>query len=141
VEGEAKACKKCGAVKFLTEFAKNSFTKDGRLNCCKACANERAKTYRAENIEKLRENRGARHIKYKLAHPDKIRAEKKKFYWENRDKCILKMKVRSKRLVEEGSAGYIASLLGSPIAFLNPLLIEAKREHLRLVRLIKEQSK
>ncbi len=45
------------------------------------------------------------------------------------------------RQVMGPSDSYVARLLGRPVAELVPELIEAKRKHLRLVRLVKERTK
>lgn len=50
-----KECNKCFDKKPLTEFYKAKGMKDGRLNKCKECTISDVKTYRENNIEKVRE--------------------------------------------------------------------------------------
>lgn len=47
-----KQCTKCGEVKPLTEFHKNSQLRDGHVNLCKPCACAKAKAWVAENTER-----------------------------------------------------------------------------------------
>lgn len=50
-------------------------------------------------------------------------------------------KARDAKYCASLTDGYIAQLLGLPVKKAPPQLIELKREHLRLVRLLKEKTK
>jgi hypothetical protein len=64
-----KTCRKCLKVKKISEFHNHRNMKDGHLNFCKLCVQDRIREYRLNNIEKLR--------KY-----DKKRWKKK---WKNKE--------------------------------------------------------
>jgi 5-methylcytosine-specific restriction endonuclease McrA len=49
-----KKCSKCGEIKELSDFYKDSYSKDGRYSICKLCKNKATKKYRESNPEKDR---------------------------------------------------------------------------------------
>ncbi|KRF10751.1 hypothetical protein [Paenibacillus sp. Soil787] len=53
---QVKQCRKCGETKALTDFYKQSTSKDGVHSYCKTCNNAHAKRWHKENREKYLEN-------------------------------------------------------------------------------------
>lgn len=51
---DTKTCKKCGYVKELSFFVKNSSCKNGYSNTCKLCKNKYHKKWRVENPEQAK---------------------------------------------------------------------------------------
>jgi hypothetical protein len=49
-----KRCAKCGEFKSLSDFHKDRKSKDGHMRVCKTCNKAYARTYYAENTEKVR---------------------------------------------------------------------------------------
>ena len=78
-----KVCSKCGELKKLSEFYKESSRKDGKCIYCKQCKNESKQNWRIKNREK--QNKYTR--QYFIKHP-----EYGKRYWNEhpkfREKCI-----------------------------------------------------
>ena len=64
--GEVKRCRKCGAVKPLTDFYANSTAADGREGRCKNCSNAYNRAYSREHPESGR-RRTAKHLR---EHPE-----------------------------------------------------------------------
>ena len=60
---ESKQCTKCGEVKPLDEFKKNSRVISGRANVCKECARESNRAYRERNPVKEQDAKRAREYK------------------------------------------------------------------------------
>jgi len=102
-----RTCSKCGEEKPLTlEYfhRDKSNIRCGLIAyCCKVCRNKQTQKYREENPEKIRannkkwyeENREkslARMKKWRKENPEKIRARKKKWYEDNREKVSARMK-------------------------------------------------
>jgi hypothetical protein len=54
-ESSAKECRKCGAVKSVTEFTRNRSTADGLDRRCKACIAAASRAWRERNPGKQRE--------------------------------------------------------------------------------------
>lgn len=77
-----KACKKCGDVKPLSEFHKNSALKDGHVNSCKVCACARAAAWVAANPERQRNNNKA----YRDADPAAAVARAAELVCKNRER-------------------------------------------------------
>ena len=98
----SKACVKCGEVKSLPSFPKDSRRKDGRRARCKVCVSgdnraqyekntDQVKQYQREryaaNPERERERK---RIEYrtKVERISRIRASQRRYYWRNRAACI-----------------------------------------------------
>jgi len=63
-----KYCPSCTKYKDVTEFGKCSSRSDGLLTYCKACANEKARKYRATDAG--REKRKEYHTNWRAENPD-----------------------------------------------------------------------
>lgn len=75
-----KKCKKCGEVKELIEFYKNSKMKDGYVNNCIKCEKEKRKKYRNDNKEKISK---ANKI-YRENNKDSIKEYRDNYYLNNK---------------------------------------------------------
>lgn len=66
----AKACRKCGETKAISEFYRNKGSRDGRSNSCKVCNNASTYAWRAANPG------GHARIqqKYRTKHPERAQA-------------------------------------------------------------------
>lgn len=62
----SKACTKCDLIKPLTDFWREAKCRDGHKGECKDCSNERRRAWTAAN-------------------PDKVRAQRRRYYEENGD--------------------------------------------------------
>ncbi len=69
-----KKCRKCGQVKRLDEFHTQKGMKDGHNSICKQCVLEHKKQYRLDNLEK-------------------VTAQNKKSYYNNRQKRLVSVRV------------------------------------------------
>lgn len=59
-----KSCTKCSVIKFLSEFSKDKYTKDGFTHQCKMCRRLNTKKWANKNLEKIqtyRQNNRAKH--------------------------------------------------------------------------------
>jgi len=115
---ETKICIKCGEEKSLNSFYKDYNSK------CKMCCIEYSKKYREQNI-------------------DKCHKSGKKYREQNRDKCFEYSRKKHKQNKENLTNTYIRNLLNNGISRIKnkdiPLeLIQAKREQIKLFRLIKQ---
>ena len=63
-----KPCKKCGETKPLSDFYTNAQLRDGHVNTCKQCCNERSKAYHSKPENKERKQIRQRQYRTK---PDK----------------------------------------------------------------------
>jgi len=93
--------------------------------------------YRAENLEKVRARDAKYYAKYRAENPEKVRARDAKYRAEN----VEKERANYAKYYASMTDGYVAAKLGFPVKKVPPQLIELKREHLRLVRLLKEKTK
>ena len=75
-----KTCTKCKQTLHLTEFRKQSSTKDGLKYCCKECDNKAAKSYYKKNkgkiVNKVKE--------WQKNNPEKVKGYKKSYYGKNK---------------------------------------------------------
>ena len=77
-----KRCSKCGEMKALSEFSKDSGSKDGLRWGCKACVAAYTKEYYTQH----RERALAYAKEYRAANPEKVAASQKKWARENPEK-------------------------------------------------------
>lgn len=95
---DCKKCTKCGKVKPLSEFHKNSCRKDGHRARCKECEIVYAKAYREANRENMAAKRrefyrlnpgkhydAAYQRQYREAHKAKNKAYQKQWYLDNKE--------------------------------------------------------
>ena len=161
-DAQLKKCTKCGEVKALEAFGKVFANCDGLNYVCKSCVNIRNKEYYA-NDESLRVKRK----KYCLDH----KTEAKAYYAVYRIKNLEKIKLREAAYIKTDHGkktktrsinpisrrrsaqkirktladGYVKRIIlasiGVRTSAIPPELIEAKREQLKLHRLLKELTK
>ena len=77
-----KTCTKCKHTLPLTEFRKQSSTKDGLKYCCKECDNKAAKSYYEKNKQKI----VSKVKEWQKNNPEKIKGYKKNYYTKTKDK-------------------------------------------------------
>lgn len=76
-----KTCARCGKTKPLSEFYKQSASKDGHGSWCKMCMDERRKI----NLAASKKGRVARDAAYYQANKERIRARGRNYYEAHRD--------------------------------------------------------
>ena len=86
-----KRCSKCGEEKELACFYKSNDRKDSVKNICKKCSSDKAKKYRLDNYEKVRE----RERRYRLNNPEKVKLAIKKWELANPEKVKERVKRRN----------------------------------------------
>ncbi|MFA5195601.1 MAG: hypothetical protein WC401_07365 [Bacteroidales bacterium] len=74
-----KRCKKCGALKPLTEFYQYKKAKDGHQSNCKVCSLEISRQWRAENPKKVKEDIR----RWRAKNPGKTRESCHQWYIKN----------------------------------------------------------
>jgi GNAT superfamily N-acetyltransferase len=79
---EKQICKQCGASKPLADFYKNKIKKNGHDSKCKLCRSTRAKQYRADNQEAIKQQRK----QFYNDNRDRLVTEKRQYYQDNKDK-------------------------------------------------------
>ena len=140
-----KTCTKCGEVKALDAFHKNSTRKDGICEICKACVQARGKTYRAANSEKIAATAAAyraanidaevkRWAAYRAANREKQSTYKAAYRLAN----IEMYRARNSANKENLTPCYIAHVMRIKTSELTPGLYELKREQLETRRLAKQ---
>lgn len=141
---ETKRCSKCGEVKAVDAFHRHSKMKDGRQTYCKLCAYAIKAAWRDANPEKERASTNARHA----LNPEKNNVRVRAYYFRNhqaqrqRNKLWVKANAYSVNESHRNSLSYARTLLvGRNSEFdLLPELIEAKRAHLQMVRILKKEK-
>lgn len=78
-----KTCKKCGEFKGLGEFTRHKGMKDGHINECKDCVNERVKEHRINNLERVRERRKEYYQKNVEHYRERSKEYSKEYYQKN----------------------------------------------------------
>lgn len=143
-----KTCTKCGGTKALTDFSKRSKgTADGLRSQCKACDaddrlalrlrdpvafNEKAREKYARNRERCIATSMRSHQKHRGRIRERCRA---------RGYSRLHAKKGREELSDKYVVGLLAERSGMSRSSIPSELIEAKREHLRLSRLLKEKRR
>jgi len=101
---EEKRCSKCGEVKPVREFGRQSRNRDGLQSRCRACERARRKAYYEANKEKERasqkvycdahrEEACARSMAHYYADLEKSHAKNKAYYDANREECCARQVV------------------------------------------------
>ena len=88
-----KQCNVCKEALSIEEFGKDKKNKDGRSYRCKNCNNKRAKLYRENNADKLKEAKKNEYQRNKERR--KVRA--KEYYEENKERIIKRNSDYAKR--------------------------------------------
>jgi Na+-translocating ferredoxin:NAD+ oxidoreductase RnfC subunit len=147
-----KTCSKCGAVKLACEFPKGT-------SRCKPCRAALKARYYAENAQAIR----ARHARYYAENAEAFNARHARYRAENAEALkayraenaeALKagqaryraenaeaIKARLARYRSKLASGYVALLLGIPVAQVPEHVIELKRSIMRGKRLIRQLDK
>ena len=94
---ETKLCKRCNALKALTEFHSITNTKDKLKSNCMVCERERRKIYYANNKQIFKKSAQ----KYFKENKEKILARKKLYEQENKEKLKETSKKARKIWVEK----------------------------------------
>ena len=96
---------------------------------------EYAKAWRKRNPEKVRE----RNRRYRRRNSEKDTTTTYLWRTRNIERVRKTDRKKSKKAVSVLTNSYIASILGISVKYLSKELIEAKREHMKLNRLLKEK--
>ena len=160
---ETKFCSKCAISKNISEYPLNKSCRGGREGVCKTCRSRSRKPVNHKaHYQKYKEKHKARSRQWRAANPEKSRSywaklESKPDYdpraWEKRNpdrakeakrlwaRDNLDYSAKKKAGIASLSNHYLAELLGSSVAKLPPELIEAKRVHLQIHRLLRDMTK
>ena len=112
-----KKCTKCFVDKEITEFNKNSKTKDGRREICKSCQNEYNKKYYNSNkdyYKKYKMKWSSNNIDYMRdyynSNKERIKIYNKQYYQKNRDfilnNCTNYYYINREKIIERISKYY-----------------------------------
>lgn len=149
--GQLKTCSKCKQELPVTAFHKNRSRPDGLRTYCKFCHCATNRKWSNENPEKVRATRkicvNNNPEKYRItkeswkkANLEKVTNYKRKWEKNNPEKTRLNQSKKAKELRD----GYIVYILNKTYGLTRELipqeLIEAKRAHLQLVRILKEDK-
>lgn len=151
-----KRCSKCSDLKPLEGFHRCKNTADGLQSRCKECACDAARRYYQENIERQKVVKAAyqkihseEHRRRSLAYVRrreaedpafrKRRAEAQAAYRRRHPEASTEASNRAKKELSDRYVAYV--LRKSSGIEPTPALIEAKRTHLRIKRLLKEMRK
>ncbi|MFZ3286627.1 MAG: hypothetical protein WA191_07225 [Telluria sp.] len=135
----SKVCRKCGAVRQLSDFYRNKGALDGLSGRCKQCANSATREWDLKNPDRRREIDATRRAKKLLKDgPEKyrqyIRDKVAKWAAANPGKVSAKARERVLSLSDR----YIArSHFGLPLEIIPTDLINLKRSQLQQKRLLK----
>lgn len=154
-EVKCKKCNKCGEIKTLDCFCRKKDIKSGISGTCKECGRlhtklwilknpekkkEMDKMYVQKNKEKIIEYRN----KYYQENKERISKRNKEYCKENRELVLYRLKLKTKRHVENLTDTYIRTCLIQKNGFtkdiITPELIQAKREIIKIKRLCKQQQ-
>jgi hypothetical protein len=80
---ETKVCRKCKEEKDVSDFYKNSHSKDGLRSNCKICQNKNSTNWRTSNVEKYNEIQK----KFKTRNPNATNISSLKWKNKNKDRC------------------------------------------------------
>lgn len=77
MDAQLKTCSKCGEVKPIDEFSKDSKSKDVKMSICKACNCKRASAWAKENPDRVKNQRKTLDPVKAKARQDKYRSSEK----------------------------------------------------------------
>ena len=157
---ETKICSKCGEEKLLKEFNLQISGKYGRYSWCKICASDLNKKYRKQNRDKIleygkeyhKQNQDKRNLeskeyykqnrdkilKYRKEYREQNQDKRKEYYKQNQDKRKEYYKQNRDKLEDNYIKNSLSNISGIKFKDISPELIEAKREQIKLYRLIKK---
>ena len=137
---QLKKCTKCGEAKALELFHKKAQRKDGRQSHCASCCSALQKERFANNESYIAKSR-----QYTVDNKAKLKAYSAAYIVKNPQLYAKKQKLANQKYIKEMSDVYIKLILSRQIGVSRSAipkeLIEAKREQLKLHRLLKELSK
>ena len=98
---KTKTCKVCGRILPLSEFHKQSITKDGHTTACKVCVSVKSLKYRSSIEFKIKQK------EYNQTYKEKITFRKKRWRENNPEK----IKKYNENRVKSLNKSYVVSLL------------------------------
>lgn len=144
-----KSCSKCGESKPLDAFHRDKSARDGHCSRCKECACAVTAQWIKANPElhlasRRRRKDAARawNMEYHRRNRERIVEAKRRKYKEqasNDDSFKEKVKGFRKRAYDLMTRSYLAKTMRLPVGVLTKELEEAKRQQLRVLRLLKEK--
>lgn len=120
-----KTCSKCGILKPADSFYPSKVDRSGLSSRCKDCTKGALKDWRVRNPERDAEMR---------------RGIRRRNYEKTLDQTKERNKKRYKPHIDQISDGYVIRLLKIPKQHVTRELIDTKRVHIKIIRLIKEQK-
>ena len=135
-----KQCTKCKEIKELILFIKRSANKSGYGSWCKKCHNVYSKKHRIDNPEKYKQW----HKNWENNNKEKRLEMNRNFRKTDKFKVWKKayMKIQWKNAIDNLSDYYIKYLLSSRTSLqtidIPHEMIEAKREHIKLIRILRD---
>ena len=87
---QTKQCCKCNIEKVISEYHKDTHTKDDTSPRCKECQSERSKRYQSRNKESVKRQRR----QYYLDNKERFNKKNKENYWKNREQRLQESKNR-----------------------------------------------
>lgn len=137
-----KECSRCGEVKGVECFGRDSKALLGLTSYCRQCSAQKSKAYRLANAEKDNASRAS----YRLANAEKARLNTQAYRVANLDKtretsAAIKAEAR-KNLMPSYVTQVIKKRTGIPIALLyeHPELIETSATALAIKRALKQPN-
>ena len=130
---EFKKCSKCGEVKSLGEFYKDSSRPDGHSFWCRPCKCAQVKSWRELNYTKHIENTK----KWAMKNPEKRLAMARDRYTKDPSKALNRTRQRTIQLADS----YVSNTMGCKVSEVPPALIALKREQLAIKRMARELKK
>ena len=96
-----KTCTKCKQEQDTSEFTKDRSRKDDLNLWCKSCTRANSRRICAENQKHYKE----KHLAYNQANPGILAAASRRYYWNNREHCLIAAKItRQKEDKEQARA-------------------------------------
>lgn len=153
-----KTCTKCEGIKPLSEFHLDKGARDGHSSSCKVCAIARSRAHYAHNKPAPKARKPAQpslwarndpairrkwQQKYEEAHRGEL-AVKRAAYQGTEESRAYQRAYAAKLRIELGDCyvrGQISIRSGLKHSEIPDALVGLKREHLRVVRLLKEEKK
>jgi hypothetical protein len=103
-----------------------------------SCKKERSYTT-IERQKKYPEKKRERQKKYTLRHPDRMKSNRKAYRTTHKDKIKVYARNKGRKDRDQLTDKYIAACLRMKVGSIPSELISLKREHIKLIRLIKQK--